>query len=48
MGLIDKAYSLLDSKRNKFIAIGLLLAGMLIIPLFADDYALTVLQNAII
>ena len=46
MGLIDKAYGLMDSKKNQWIAIGLLLAGMIVIPLFADDYALTVLQNA--
>ena len=46
MGIIERAYSLMSVKRNKLIVLGALLVGVLLVPLFANDYVLSVLWNA--
>ncbi|MDR2558241.1 MAG: branched-chain amino acid ABC transporter permease [Oscillospiraceae bacterium] len=44
--IIEKIYSFLDNKRNRYLTIAVIFAVMVIFPLLANDYVISVTQNA--
>jgi len=44
--IVDKIYNLLDNKRNKYITIASAFAVIAVLPLFMNNYVLTVSHNA--